>query len=591
MLFKNKKNYRQENLYLMEIYNDLSSTASQDFEKLLNSQLSKIKIEEGKIIEGKINKITEKFVFLFIEGLKSEPVLDINELKSMGLAEKIKIGETISVLLEKIEDKNGEVLVSASKAQKIKGWDKLVEAYEKNEPIMGKITSKCKGGCIVEHIDTGSLMFLPGSQISDKPLKDISHLMNEPQKFALIKLDKVRGNACVSRREIISSFKKEDKAKIIEKYKVGDIIKDAEVKGYSSFGCFFNVNGELDVLVHLQEISYSRVNHPDEVFNIGEKHDLKIISVDKEKLQVGCSKKQLSEDPFVHIQNYELNKIYKVKVVKLMDFGAFCELEPGLTTLLHSSELSWSKKNLVAKKMFNVGDEIDCVITEIDKEKRRVAISHRLTQDNPFDIIETKYPIGTEVEGEVVSKNEYSLFVKIEDLDIDAFLHCNDLTYLNNGEEELTKYNKGDKIKVKVLEIKAAEQKIRVGLRQTKPDPLDWFKDKKINQTITVKIISTDNKGLTVRPEGLEMDFHIKKSQIAISTADARPSRFTGEERIDCAISELDLDKRKVTLSIKLLEEIEKKEALKKYGNEDSGKNLPFSSLSEDLKKKDEEKK
>ena len=177
----------------MEIYKDLSSPASKEFEKLLNSQLSKANIEEGKIIEGKINKITEKFVFLFVEGLKSEPVLDINELKSMGLADKIKVGETISVLLEKIEDKNGEVLVSASKAQKIRGWDKLVEAYEKNEPIMGKITSKCKGGCIVEHIDTGSLMFLPGSQISDKPLKDISHLMNEPQKFALIKLDKVRG--------------------------------------------------------------------------------------------------------------------------------------------------------------------------------------------------------------------------------------------------------------------------------------------------------------------------------------------------------------------------------------------------------------
>ncbi len=277
----------------MEIYKDLSNPASKEFEKLLNNQFTKNTIEEGKVIEGKINKITEKFVFLFIEGLKSEPVLDINELKSMGFSKNIAIGETISVLLEKIEDKNGDVVVSASKAQKIKGWDKLVEAYEKKEPIMGKITSKCKGGCIVEHLDTGSLMFLPGSQISDKPLKNIDHLMNEPQKFALIKLDKVRGNACVSRREIISTFKKEDKAKIIEKYKVGDIIKDAEVKGYSSFGCFFNVNNELDVLVHLQEISYSRVSHPDEIFNIGEKHDLKVISVDKEKLQVGCSIKQV----------------------------------------------------------------------------------------------------------------------------------------------------------------------------------------------------------------------------------------------------------------------------------------------------------
>ena len=572
----------------MEIYKDLSSSASQEFQKLLNSQLSKADIEKGKIIEGKINKITEKFVFLFVEGLKSEPILDINELKSMGLTDKIKIGETIPVLLEKIEDKNGEVLVSANKAQKIKGWDKLVKAYENNEPIMGKITSKCKGGCIVEHIDTGSLMFLPGSQISDKPMKDISHLMNEPQKFALIKLDKVRGNACVSRREIISSFKKEDKAKIIEKYKVGDIIKGAEVKSYSSFGCFFNVNGEIDVLVHLQEISYSRVNHPDEVFNIGEKHDLKVISVDKEKLQVGCSVKQLSPDPFEHIENYELNKVYKAKVVKIMDFGAFCELEPGLTTLLHSSELSWTKKNVTTKKLFKVGDEIDCVITEIDKAKRRVAISHKLTQENPFEIFEKKYPVGTVIEGEVVNKNEYSLFVKIDDLDIDAFLHCNDLTYSNNGEEELTKYKKGDRIKVKVLEIKISDQKIRVGLRQTQPDPFEWFNDKKINQIITVKIISTDNKGLVVRPEGCEMDFQIKKSQIAINAADARPSRFTGGERIDCAIGDLDLKKRKVTLSIKLLEEIEKKEALEKYGVEEgSGKNLPFSSLSDDLKKKE----
>ena len=574
----------------MEIYKDLSNPASKEFEKLLNSKLSKTQIEEGKIIEGKINKITDKYVFLHCEGLKSEPVLDINELKSMGLSEKIKIGETIPVLLEKIEDKNGEVLVSANKAQKIKGWDKLVEAYEKNEPIMGKITSKCKGGCIVEHIETGSLMFLPGSQISDKPLKDISHLMNEPQKFALIKLDKVRGNACVSRREIISTFKKEDKAKIIEKYKVGDIIKGAEVKGYSTFGCFFNVNGELDVLVHLQEISYSRVGHPDEVFNIGEKHDLKVISVDKEKLQVGCSVKQLSPDPFEHIENYELNKVYKVKVVKIMDFGAFCELEPGLTTLLHSSELSWNKKNVSAKRMFKVNDEINCVITEIDKEKRRVAISHRLTLENPFEIFEKKFPVGTIAEGEVVNKNEYSLFVKVGDLDIDTFLHCNDLVYTNSGEEELAKYKKGDKIKVKILEIKISDQKIRVGLKQTQPDPFDWFNDKKIKQTITVKIISTDNKGLIVRPEGCELDLPIKKSNIAINAADQRGSRFTGGERIDCAIADLDLEKRKVILSIKLLEEIEKKEALEKYGAEGSGKNLPFSSLSEDLKKKDKKK-
>ena len=563
---------------------------NQLWEKLLHGQLSKINIEEGKIIEGKINKITEKFVFLFVEGLKSEPVLDINELKSMGLSEKIKIGETIPVLLEKIEDKNGEVLVSASKAQKIKGWDKLVEAYEKNEPIMGKIVSKCKGGCIVEHVDTGSLMFLPGSQISDKPLKDISHLMNEPQKFALIKLDKVRGNACVSRREIISSFKKEDKAKIISKYKVGDIIKNAEVKGFSSFGCFFNVNGELDVLVHLQEISYSRVDHPDQVLEIGQKSDLKVISVDNEKMQVGCSIKQLSKDPFEHIDNYELNKIYKAKVMKITDFGAFCELEPGLTTLLHSSELSWTKKNATAKKMFKIHEEIDVIIQEIDKEKRRVAVSFRLTQENPYEVFAKRFPIDSICDAVVVSKNEYALFVKIDNIDIEAFLHCNDLTYSGNGEEELKKYKKNDKIKVKIIEIKPAEQKIRVGHRQTLKDPFNFFKDKEKNQTITVKVISTSNKGLIVRPEDCDMDFEIKKSEIAINAADSRPSRWTGGEKVDVAIKDIIKDKRKVVLSIKLLEEIDRDTALKTYGSDSSGKNLPFSSLSEDLKKKEEDK-
>jgi len=570
----------------MEIYKEINTKATQEFEQLLNSQLSKTKIEEGKIIDGLITKITNKYVFLFVEGLKSEPVVDINELKSLNIIEKIKEGSKIPVLLEKIEDKNGEVIVSASKAQKIKGWYQLEKAYEKNEPIMGKIVSKCKGGVIVEHIDTKSLLFMPGSQISDKPLKDISHLMNEPLKLAIIKLDKIRGNTVVSRRQIVSSHKKEDKAKIIEKFKVGDIIKDAVVKGYSSFGCFFGVNnGELDVLVHLQEISYSRINHPDEVFNIGEKHELLVITVDKEKLQVGCSIKQLSPDPFEHISNYEIGKKYKVKIVKLTDYGAFAEIESGLSTLLHNSEISWTKKNLSAKKMFKVGDEIECVITEIDKEKRRVAISHRLTKENPYQALEKKYPVGSEIEGKISSINEYAIYLNIEDFGIDVFCHCNDLAYAGNPEDELKKYKKGDSLKVKVLEIKTEDQKVRVGFKQTKPDPLDYFKDKKVNDIVTVKVISSDNKGLIVRPESSEIDLSIKKSQIAINTADARPSRFVGGERIDAAISELDLNKRKVSLSIKLLEELQNKEAVSKFSSTLSGKNLPFSSLIDKLKK------
>ena len=571
----------------MEIYKDTKTTASKEFEKLLNNQISKTKnLVEGKIIEGTVTKVSEKYVFLFIEGLKSEPLVDINEIKTLGLENKLKIGEKIQVLLERIEDKNGEVIVSASKAQKIKGWDILVKAFENNEPIMGKITSKCKGGVIVEHIETKSLMFCPGSQISDIPIKDISHLINEPQKFALIKMDKIRGNACVSRRQIISSGKKEDKAKIIEKYKEGDVIKNAVVKGYSSFGCFFNVNNELDCLVHLQEISYSRVNHPEEVFNIGDKHDLLVISVDKEKLQIGCSIKQLSPDPFEKVSNYELNKKYKVKVVKVMDFGVFAELEPGLTTLLHSSEISWSRKNVSPKKIFKVGDMIDCVITEIDKDKRRIAISYRLTKENPFDQLERNNPVGTEVSGTISSKNEYAIYLKLDDYEIDAFLHFNDLSYSGVPEDVAKNFKLNDKLKVKVLEIKKDLQKLRVGLKQTQKDPFDYFKDKKINETVTVKVLSSDNKGLTVQPEGCELSLIIKKSQIAVSSSDARPSRFVGGERIDAAISELNHEKRKVSLSIKLLEELQNKEAVSKFSSPLSGKNLPFSSLSDKLSNK-----
>ena len=570
----------------MEIYKDLNSAENQQFEKLLNSQLSKNKIVEGKIIDGKITKITDKFVFIFIAGLKSEPIVDTNELKMIGLKDKIEVGQNIPVLLEKIEDKNGEVVVSALKAQKIKGWYQLEKAYEENQSILGKITSKCKGGVIVEHIDTGSLMFCPGSQISDKPLKNIDHLMGVEQKFAIIKLDKIRGNACVSRRQIVSTNKREDKAKIIEKFKVGDIIKDAVVKGYSSFGCFFEVNNEIDVLVHLQEISYSRVNHPDEIFNVGEKHDLKVISIDKEKLQIGCSIKQLSPDPFEHISNYEIGKKYKVKVDKITDYGCFCSLEPGLSTLLHSSEISWTKRNTVPKKLFKVGDMIDCVITEIDKEKRRIAISHKLTIENPYETFKNKYPEGSTVDGVISSFNEYALYVKLGEFDIDGFLHANDLSYLNNGEDELKKYRKGEQIKVKVLEIKRDEQKVRVGLKQLEKDPFDWFKDKKVNDTLTVQVISSDNRGLMVKPENCELEFLIKKSNIAVNSADARPSRFVGGERIDAAISELNLEKRKVSLSIKLLEELQNKEAVTKFSSPLSGKNLPFSSLSEKLEDK-----
>ena len=574
----------------MEVYKDISNSQNQEFKKLLIDRFSKSKIEEGKLLTGIVTKITEKYVYLLIDGMKSEALIDSNEVKTTYPEKKLKENDNLEVYLEKIEDKNGEVIVSVSRAQKIRGWYILEKAYEKNQNVKGKIVSKCKGGVIVEHLDTKSLMFCPGSQIDSKPLKSFDHLFNVEQDFKIIKLDKFRGNACVSRREVISSFKKEDKKLIIEKYEVGQIIKNAIVKGYSSFGCFFEVNNEIDVLVHLQEISYSRINHPDEVFTIGEKHDLKIIGIDKDKMQISCSIKALTPDPFENISNYEIGKSYKAKVIKVVDYGAFCELQPGLTCLLHSSEISWTKKNVIPNKFFNVNDEIDCVITDINKDKKRISISHKLAKENPYESFEKKFPVGTSLKGKISNIKDFSIYVNFEEFEIDGFLHANDLSYLGKIEDELKKYKKNDELEVKILDIKAKEQKIKLGVKQLQEDPFNFFKDKNINDIITVKVHSTSSKGIIVKPEGSGIEVLIKKNQIAINVEDARANRFIQGDRIDAAISELDIEKRKITLSIKLLEEMQNKEAVSKFSSPLSGKNLPFSSLSEKLgnKKKDE---
>ena len=569
----------------MEVYKDISSSQNQEFKKLLLDNFSKTKIEEGKLLTGKITKVSEKHIYLLIDGMKSEALIDISEAKNIYGNREIKENDKLEVYLEKIEDKNGEVIVSASKAQKIRGWYMLEKAYENNENVKGRIVSKCKGGVIVEHADTKSLMFCPGSQIDSKPLKSFDHLFGVEQDFKIIKLDKFRGNACVSRREVISSFKREDKAKILEKYNVGDIIKDAVVKGYSSFGCFFEVNNEIDVLVHLQEISYSRINHPDEVFTIGEKHDLKVISIDNDKMQISCSIKALTPDPFENISNYEIGKTYKAKVIKVVDYGAFCELQSGLTCLLHSSEISWGKKNVAPSKFFKINDEIECVITEIDKEKKRIAISHKLAKQNPFESFEKKYPLNSTLKAKISNIKDFSIYINVEEFDLDGFLHANDLSYTGKPEDEIKKYSKGDEIDVKVLEIKPKEQKIKFGVKQLQEDPFNQFKDKKVNDVITVRVKSSSPKGITVLPEGTNFEILIKKNQIAINVEDARTNRFIPGDRIDAAIAEIDFEKRKLNLSIKLLEEMQNKEAVSKFSSPLSGKNLPFSSLSEKLDK------
>ena len=567
-----------------EIYKDLSSPKSKEFEKLLNTEFSKSQISEGKIADGTITKITNKLIFLELPGAKSEGTLDINEMKLLKEEGNLKVGSKISVLVVKLEDKKGDLVISREKAKKIKSWKQLEKAFENNEEVQGRIISKIKGGFVVDV--RSSMCFLPGSQVDLKPQKNINHLMKEPLKFMIVKCDKIRGNIVVSRRAVLENMKNASKEEVLSKFNEGDIV-EGTVKGITDYGVFFDLNG-IDCMTHINECSWSRISHPDELFTIGQKQKLKIIKIDTENKKISTSVKMLTPDPFnTKINNYKVGKIYPAEVRKITDYGVFLSLEEGLEGLCHQSELTHIKKNISAKKLLSLSQKIEVMIMEIDVKKRRISLSYKNTQPNPWKKFEKEFPVGSKVEGTIKNITEFALFININDFDLDGMIHYKDISY-EESVEELEKYKKNDPITAKVLEHN--QEKIRLGLKQLLPDPIDYFKDKKEKDIITVIVLETLDNGIKVKPDGCPMKILIKKNQIAINKEDQRTNRFNKGDKVDCMLLDLDLKKRKVSLSIKMLEEEQTKEAIKRYGSVDSGRSLPFAELPKTLKKKNKTK-
>ena len=567
-----------------EIYKDLSSPKSKEFEKLLNTEFSKSQISEGKIADGTITKITNKLIFLELPGAKSEGTLDINEMKLLKEEENLKVGSKISVLVVKLEDKKGDLIISREKAKKIKSWKQLEKAFENKEEVQGRIISKIKGGFVVDI--QSSMCFLPGSQVDLKPQKNINHLMKEPLKFMIVKCDKIRGNIVVSRRTVLENIKNASKDEVLSKFNEGDIV-EGTVKGITDYGVFFDLNG-IDCMTHINECSWSRIGHPEELFTIGQKQKLKIIKIDTENKKISTSVKMLTPDPFnTKINNYKVGKIYPAEVRKITDYGVFLSLEEGLEGLCHQSELTHIKKNISAKKLLSLSQKIEVMIMEIDVKKRRISLSYKNTQPNPWKKFEKEFPVGSKVEGTIKNITEFALFININDFDLDGMIHYKDISY-EESVEELEKYKKNDPITAKVLEHN--QEKIRLGLKQLLPDPIDYFKDKKKKDIITVIVLETLDNGIKVKPDGCPMKILIKKNQIAVNKEDQRTNRFNKGDKVDCMLLDLDLKKRKVSLSIKILEEEQTKEAIKRYGSVDSGRSLPFAELPKTLKKKNKTK-
>ena len=570
----------------MEIFKDLNSNANKEFANLLNNQ-SKNKIEEGKIYEAIVTKISPKYCWVYLDQLKSEPAIDINEIKEINLFDKIKEGSKIKIVVENLESKSGEIIVSASKAKKIEGWETLLKKYENNEIIKIKIKNKIKGGYVCEETETKHLLFMPASQLSNRPTKETNNVINSEMDVKIIQADRKRANLCCSRRELISENKKGDKQKIFEKYNIGDRINDAVVKSITDWGLFFEINGEIDALCHSSCCSYQRIENLNDMFEVGQKIPIEVISKDEKKMQIGVSIKALLKNPFDNIQNYKVGENYTVTVKKILAYGIFCELEDSLIALLHQSEISWTEKNPFPKNYFKIGQKITVQIISIDKDAQRVSVSYKLTQENPYEKVNTKFGKDSEIEVSIKEKNENGLIVTLPDVELDAFLHQNQLSWSGNSKDQLEKLKKGEKIKVKIVDISVEERKILVSKKALEQDPMEFWASKKIDDILTTKVISVDKKGLLVKPEGSESEVFIKKNQIAIQNEDARSERFTVSDRVDAAIIELSLEKRKVGLSIKRVEEINNEIALKNYSDLSSGKSLPFANLSEKLDKKD----
>jgi len=554
---------------MVETLREIKSDSEKEFEKLLTEDLNGRKLTEGQIVKAEVSAISKKHVFVDIAA-KSEGMIPIEEFKLTQELDKIKVGSKIDVFLERLENITGNIVVSREKARKAHTWKKMEKAFESKELVTGYVVSRCKGGFVVD-VDS-CLCFLPGSQVDLKPLKNTDHIIKTKQTFECVKLDKKRGNIVLSRRAILEKAREKDRQEILSKIKEGDIVEGI-CKNITEWGAFLDING-IDALLHITDISWSRINKPSELLSIGQSVRVKITKIDPETKKISVGIKQLTEDPYEKsLHKYEIGKNYKAKVSKVMEYGCFARLEDGLEGLIHQSEMSWIQKNPQPGKILSVSQEIKVKVLEKDLEKRRISLSYKATLDNPWTQFTKKFSTNTEAEGVVKNVTEYGLFVSINNTDLSGMVHFKDLSW-SEEESELKKYNKNSPIKFKILEINEEKERIRLGVKQLTNDPFDFFKNKNKSDIITVTVKDQSINGIKVSAGKEGLTFLIKKNQLAKAVEDARPSRFARGDKIDVMITELDLEKRKVSMSIKALEEKMTKEAVKKYGSEDSGASL-----------------
>jgi small subunit ribosomal protein S1 len=548
------------------------SPSRDDFAALLDEVLGGRDFAEGTVVQGKVVAIEKDFAIIDV-GLKTEGRIGLKEWDAGPDGKPgVKVGDTVEVFLERLENALGEAVISREKAKREEAWTRLEVVYAANEPVMGSIVGRVKGGFTVDL--GGASAFLPGSQVDIRPVRDVGPLMGKEQPFAILKMDRPRGNIVVSRRAILEEARAEQRTELVGQLQEGEI-REGVVKNITDYGAFVDLGG-IDGLLHVTDMSWKRVNHPSQVLAVGDTVKVQIVKINPDTQRISLGMKQLQSDPWDGVEaKYPPGARFTGRITNITDYGAFVELEAGVEGLVHVSEMSWTKKNVHPGKIVSTSQEVDVVVLDVDPSKRRVSLGLKQAQANPWDAFIEAHPVGSTVEGEVKNATEFGLFIGLEN-DIDGMVHLSDLDWNLAGEEAIAKYRKGEMVQAKVLDVDVEKERISLGIKQLGGDPMAGDDTYRKGQTITVQVVEVTSGGIEVKfgEEGAPMTAFIRKTDLSRDRQEQRPERFAVGDRIDAQVTNVDKAARRVSLSIKSLEVAEDKEAIEKFGSSDSGASL-----------------
>jgi len=549
-----------------------ATVTREDFAAMLEESFSQGGTpSEGTVVKGKIVGI-EKDMAVIDVGAKTEGRVALREFAAPGRQSDLKVGDEVEVYLERVENALGEAVLSRDKARREESWGKLEKAFNDQQKVQGVIFNQVKGGFTVD-LD-GAVAFLPRSQVDIRPIRDVTPLMNVPQQFQILKMDRRRGNIVVSRRTVLEETRAEQRQELVQNLEEGQVI-DGVVKNITDYGAFVDLGG-IDGLLHVTDIAWRRVNHPTEVLNIGQTVKVKIIKINHETHRISLGMKQLLDDPWQGIEaKYPVHAKFKGRVTNITDYGAFVELEPGIEGLIHVSEMSWTKKNVHPGKIVSTSQEVEVQILEVDPVKRRISLGLKQTMRNPWEVFVEKHPPGSTVEGEVKNKTEFGLFLGL-DGDVDGMVHLSDLDWKRPGEQVIDDYKKGDTVQAQVLDVDVEKERISLGIKQLQGDPMasGAAGELKKGSVVTCEVTAITEGGLEVKIVDTDLTAFIKRNELARDRSEQRPERFAVGQKVDARVTQFDRKTHKVAVSVKALEVAEEKEALAQYGSADSGASL-----------------